>query len=116
MNQKLIDLATWLRANPVPKLDMTCWKGSHPCGTTHCIMGWVAENLMFGFYLIGLGFIRHIDSEPDEKSWAAILRGLEISKRVADMLFSPSQTSGISFEAIVDRIELMGKSYESKVD
>lgn len=113
MNQKLIDLAVWLRANPVPKLDMTCWTFTDRdgCGTTHCIMGWVADNKQFGFYLTGNSMVRHSGCDPEWGSWDAICHGLDIYQQAAEHLFLAKYTEGMSFNEIVDQIENTGKSW-----
>jgi hypothetical protein len=109
MNQKLIDLAAWLRANPVPNLDMRTWCSENEYGTTYCIMGWVAKNKMFGFYLSDLGTPRHIEAYSDSLSLVSIDVGLNIHRLTATDLFSFNSNLGLSFEQIVDKIEEAGK-------
>lgn len=114
MNQKLIDLATWLRANPVPNLDMSCWhrSGHTGCGTTYCIIGWVAENQKFGFSLKG--------GEPwfgECTNWGAVCAAFQLHHLQALGLFGKPLSGEIfSFDQIVDRIERAGAIYEPKVD
>lgn len=111
MNQKLIDLAVWLRANPVPNLNMRTWCDENESGTTYCIMGWVAKNKMFGFYLNDIEIPSLVDSDPDfeEGSWGAICRGFDIDKGTAEWLFLQSYTRSLTFDQIVYRIERVGK-------
>jgi hypothetical protein len=110
MNQKLIDLAVWLRANPVPNLNMQKWCSENEYGTTYCIMGWVAKNNMFGFYLNDIEIPCLVDSDPDsESSWEAIRRGFNIDQDTAGWLFLRSYARNLTFDQIVDRIERVGK-------
>lgn len=110
MNQKLIDLAVWLRANPVPNLNMQTWCSVDDSGiASYCIMGWVAKNKMFGFYLNGMDLPRHeISSDP--RAHVAICSGLSINSQTAFQLFYPAYTGGLTFKQLVDRIEAAGKS------
>ena len=113
MNQKLIDLAVWLRANPVPNLDMRTWCNENEYGTTYCIMGWVAKNKMFGFYLSEFETPRHIEAYSDSLSLESIDIGLNIHRLIATDLFSFDSNLRLSFEQIVDKIEEAGKLYDS---
>ena len=112
MNQKLIDLAVWLRANPVPNLNMRTWCSVDDSGTaTYCIMGWVAKNKMFGFYLNELNYLRH-NTPTCTSAQGAFWFGLSIKAHTAFQLFYPSYTKGLTFDQLVDRIEAVGKSDE----
>lgn len=42
--QRLQEIVDFVRSNPVPNLDFSTWKSESPCRTTHCILGWCAEN------------------------------------------------------------------------
>jgi hypothetical protein len=116
MNPKLIDLATWLRANPVPRLDMNQWKVETSCGTTHCIIGWVAENQMFGFYFDKLLWLNNI-SFPSLSTWQAIAVVFDINQDIACQLFSLASNKGMTFDQIVDKIEAFARlKNEPKAD
>jgi hypothetical protein len=110
MNQKLIDLTVWLRANPVPNLNLQKWCSVDDSGTaSYCIIGWVAKNKMFGFYLNGINLPRH-NTYHNTGSWSAIWLGLSISAPTALQLFGTDSIKGLTFDQIVNRIEAAGKS------
>lgn len=57
--QQIVD---FVRSNPVPQLDLRFYKRSvvdTPCGTSHCILGWCAENGAAGLSVMSTNFTGH---------------------------------------------------------
>lgn len=108
--EKLQTLVDFVRSNPVPKLNLTSWcKMSAECGTTHCIIGWAAQNGLFDLALEPVGdprssAIDHMLLEHGKQALGDVSFSLLYKdyQRLFTWAFYPI---GVSQEIVLNRIQ-----------
>jgi hypothetical protein len=105
----LQELVDFVRANPVPNFNLHTWKTTiedHPCGTTHCILGWVAENEQCGFSIIPAGGHSTIKTHGIDTGAIRRSDSFGITPHAFDWLFMvDSYDEGVDQDVVLDRIQ-----------